>query len=99
MALLNPDFSEEVKPPSPGIYRARVISAEQRLSKTSGDPMLNWKIEVAGHGQNFTVWHNTMLSGKGVSFLRRFIQAIDPSYDGGQIDTDVLIGKTLTVDL
>lgn len=99
MVLLNPDFSQEVKPPAPGIYRARVVSVEQKLSKSSGDPMLNWKIEVAGHGANFTVWHITMLSGRGVSFLRRFIQAIDASYVSGPIDTDALIGRTLTVDL
>lgn len=99
MALLQPDFSEEVTGPAPGLYRARIANVEQTFAKSSGNPMVKWKLEVAGPSSTFTVWNTTMLAGRGVGFFRRFVEAVEPSYDGGPIDTDTLIGKTVQVEL
>lgn len=97
---LQPDFSEEVTPPPPGVYRARIVGAEMKTAKMSGNPMINWKLELAGpNGTNFTSYHTTMLAGKGTGFLRRFMEAVNPNYNGEAIDTDKLNGKTLQVKM
>ena len=99
MGLINPDFSEEVLPPKPGEYRARIAKVEQKFGKTYGTPFLNWKLECATPRGILSVFHSTPIAGKGAGFFRRFMEAIDPNYDGRPVDADQLIGRTLRVQL
>lgn len=97
MANIQPDFSQEVIPPKPGVYRAKVVSFQQKQSEYSD--YLNWKLLVdTPHGQ-FNLFHTTPLNGKGAGFLRRFIEAFNPNYNGGAFDPDSLIGRTVRVAL
>ncbi len=97
-SLVTPDFSEEVTPPKPGTYRARVTSAEMR-EWPGGTPYINWKVECAGNSGSFSVFHTTNISGRGVGFFRRFMEAINPSYGGEAVDLPGLVGQTLSVEL
>lgn len=61
--------------------------------------MLVWVLEFSTPVGNFRTNHRTMLAGKGVGFFRRFIEAVDPSYQSGAVDVDKLVGKTLRVSM
>lgn len=98
MSIATPDFSEEVTPPKPGTYRARVQAADMR-EWPGGTPYVNWKLECVGSSGNFSVFHTTNLSGRGVGFFRRFMEAINPGYSGEPVDLPKLVGQTLSVEL
>lgn len=101
-ALITPDFSEtaELKP---GAYRARVAKCEHKFSQ-AGKQMLNVEYEVVENqnpmlnGRKVRTFY--MLEGKGASRLKSFLRAtLDPAYDGGQFDTDNLMGKLVNIVL
>lgn len=98
MTRYAPDYSEEVQLPKSGTFRAKIVEVTQKTSQ-AGNDYLNWKLEVARAEGHFFVFHRTMLSGKGAGFLKRFIQAVDPGYEGGEFDADSLIGRSISVDL
>jgi hypothetical protein len=99
MDFIKPDFSEEVSPPKPGVYRARIATAESRIGKTYGTPFINWKLDVLGERGIFTNYHSTPISGKGAGMFRQLMEAIDPDYNGGAVDPRNIIGKTIMVEL
>lgn len=96
---VTPDFSEEIIPPKPGSYRARVVTAKQEIGRTHGTPLVNWKLEVLGDRRTFTNYYSTPLSGKGAGMFRKMMEAIDPGYAGGVVDLDALAGQTLQVEM
>lgn len=97
--MITPDFSENPSL-SPGTYPARVVSCDLKQSKT-GTPYLNWKFET--ETRDFAtnrkwVYLSTALSGKGAQMLKAVVRAtLDPSYDGGSIDTDRCIGCSVVI--
>lgn len=97
MGMIQPDFSQEVVPPKPGIYRAKVVAVEPKSGPNSD--YLNWKLIIDSPGGQFTVFHSTPINGKGAGFLRKFVMAFDPNYNGGSFDPYTFIGKTLQVAL
>lgn len=96
---INPDFSEEIKPLGPGKYSVRVMEYSLQTGKQFGTKFINWKLETLGASGGVTIFHSTPIEGKGAGFFKRFVQAtINPLYDGGQVDLEKIIGKTLVVD-
>lgn len=92
---INPDFSEE-SGLAPGIYPAKIIGVEQKVGKESGAPYLNWKLEVEG----LWIYHSTPFSGRGAGLFKQLVHAtVSPGYDGGPINTDMMVGKSLQVKL
>lgn len=86
--IVEPNY-EESPPLNPGTYRCKIISCEQKVSKSSGNNYLNWKLDTGGSW----VYLMTGLSGKGAQKLKELIRAAKyPSYESGAIDTNDLLG-------
>jgi hypothetical protein len=102
MAFIEPDFSEEAVPLPSGIYQAKLLSCQQKLSQM-GNPYLNWKLEIQSPNPKFRghlVYYATPLAGRGVGYLKRLIQAAyQPAYESGPFNTEDLIGRLITVTL
>lgn len=102
MALVVPSF-EELADITPGNYKARITGAEVTTAKTSGAPMVVWKLEVFGSenkGQNGQViTHRTMLSGKGAFGIKDLYKAAMKEELKGQFDTDMLLGKEVLLTM
>jgi hypothetical protein len=102
--LVKPDFSEVSgnDPVPPGTYSARIKECEQRESK-AGNPYLNWKLELFGTPEvnNRVVFHMTMVKGKAAFRLQELYSAAtgEQISDKTGFDTDMLIGKEITVTL
>lgn len=93
--MINPDFSQEAGI-APGIYEAKIMSCEQRIGQKSGNPFLNWTLNVKG----YKVFHSTPIGGPGAGLLKQLVRAAySPGYDGGPINTDALLGKMIQVKL
>jgi hypothetical protein len=96
--IVNPDFSEEVKPLGPGKHRVRIVDLQLRTGKQHGTRFINWKLETIGD-QKVTIYHSTPIEGRGAGMFKQFIQAaLNPLYEGGEIDLDKAIGRALVVD-
>ena len=103
--LYTPDFTEAAEDIKPGEYQVRITGCDEKTSK-AGNTYLKWTLETTNESDpknnGRKMWHNTMLSGKGVIMLKRFWDAATGGAEmGDQIDTEQLIGKELsvTVDL
>ncbi len=104
MALTPMDFSEEVKPLSPGVYAARIVAAEVKFGKESGNPYVNWQLETFGspavNGKR--VFHMTPLKGGWISKLADFHKAAtgqEIDKKATQYDPEMLIGREITATL
>ena len=107
MQMIRPDFSEaiDMSPIPPGKYRARIINAEYKVSKKSGDPYLNWKLEVSEPetkqtGKEF--YHITMIKGKGTGVLKQFVSAVlneEVDFSNFEFDPSDFYGRELMVTL
>lgn len=102
MSLVVPSF-EELADITPGDYKARITGAEVTTSKTSGTPMVVWKMEIFDSpvkGQNGqVVTHRTMLSGKGAFGIKDLYRATMKEELKGPFDTDMLLGKELKITM
>lgn len=107
--LFTPDLSEAVEstPVPPGIYTARVTSLEKRVSKTeSATPYIKWELTLFGcEGEltkhnNWKVYTNTMLAGKGTGILKSFYKACTKEeIPDGAINWALLVGSEVQVTL
>lgn len=96
MPKVSPDFSEEMTPNQPGIYLCKIISAEAKTSQ-AGNLYISWKLQTV-HGR--TVFHSTPITGRGAGMFKHFVHcAGDKDYNGGDYDTDELIGQMVSMDL
>lgn len=102
MPLITPDFSEVTEGVPPGVYSARITDCEQRTSKT-GNPYLNWKLELFGSPgvNNQTIFHMTPVTGKGAFRLQELYKAAtgEAIGKGKPFNTDMLISKEVQVTL
>lgn len=102
MALVVPQF-DELADITPGNYKARITEAEVTTAKTSGAPMVVWKLEVFGSdnkGQNGQViTHRTMLTGKGAFGVKDLYRAAMKEELSGSFDTDMLLGKEVLLTM
>lgn len=102
MALVEPQF-DELADITAGNYKARITGAEVTTAKTSGAPMIVWKLEVFGHdkkamnGQQIT--HRTMLAGKGAFGVKDLYRAAMKQELTGSFDTDMLLGKEVQLTM
>jgi hypothetical protein len=99
--LVTPDLSEEIKPIEPGIYSARITSGEVKVSKR-GQNMIKWTFSLFGREDVFgrTVTMHTMLSGPTISKLKQLYKAATgEDLPNGDFDTDILLGKEVTLVL
>lgn len=103
MGLIKPDWTEETTPVQPGVYSARIKDCEVKTGKDSGKPYGNWKLELYGSPEvnNRVIFMSTPFGGKGIFRLGELYKAatgqeIDKN---AQFDTDMLIGKEVTVTL
>ncbi len=101
MSLMPMDFSGEVKPLGPGVYKARIIAAEGKTAK-SGNPYINWQFETFGspdvNGKR--VFFATPLSGGWITKLAELHKAatgesIDKT--AKQYDPEMLVGREITI--
>lgn len=80
--LITPDLSEaiELTGVQPGIYNARVHGLELKQAK-SGGSYIKWELKIFGAEgdfskfNNWSVYYNTMTSGKGAGMLKAFVKA------------------------
>ena len=109
MPSITPDFTEAVEasndgPMPEGEYTVRVSGVENKVSQ-AGNPYLNWKLTVFGmegdlsRYNNWPIFHRTMLTGKGSGILKSFLKATAPDYDGGELDTDDILGAEVAVTI
>lgn len=101
---ITPDFSEcqENTPVPEGVYNARIVDVEQQTAKTSGAPMLNWKMQIFGSDvegtNNRVLFHRTMVTGKGAFGLRDLLSAAGVKIQSGQsFNAQELLGKEVQV--
>ena len=99
--LITPDFSEASEDISAGDYQVRITAVEEKTSQ-KGAKYLRWELstinETEPKNNGRKVWHSTMLSGKGVTMLKRFWDAATGGAEmGDQFDTEQLLGKELAI--
>lgn len=104
MPLITPDYSEaqSSQPIPSGTYSARIKDCQEKVGKSSGNPYLNWKLEIFDSEKynNRIVFLMTMLSGAGAGKLRDLYEAATGlESDGKPFDTDQLLGKEVKVTL
>lgn len=104
---ITPDFSEAVELSGTipdGVYTVRITDAEMRESK-AGNKYINWTLQIYGAPgdfakyNNWTVFHRTMVSGRGAGMLRDFVKAATGEVPTGSFDTDTLLGHEVQVTL
>lgn len=104
MPTITPDFSEAVEfaPLPNGTYKTRVVGAEIKTSQ-AGNQYVNWKLSVFGaegdleQHNNSSIFHSTMISGRGAGMLKSFVKAATGEEPTGQFDTEALIGREVEV--
>lgn len=107
--LITPDLSEAVEstPIPPGVYTARVTGLEDMVGKNAPfTPYIKWELtlfgcegELAKHN-NWKVYTNTMLAGKGAGMLKTFYKACKKEeFAGGAFDFSTLVGSEVQVTL
>jgi hypothetical protein len=101
--LFTPDFSEAAEDLAPGTYQVRITNCEEKTSQ-AGNTYLKWTLDTINEqdpkNNGRKLWHNTMLSGKGVIMLKRFWDAATDGADmGTQFDSEQLLGKELSVTI
>lgn len=97
MPKIQPDYSEASKPIHPGTYLCRVISAEEKIGKSSGNKYINWKLET--EPEKNILFYSTPIEGRGAGMFKHFVRCIDKNYGGGEYDTDELIGQVVSAEL
>lgn len=87
----------------PGTYLARILTCEEKVSKTSGNSYLNWKFETISENP---AWHKrwvymaTVYNKKGAERFAELARAVfGPSYNGGSVDTATMLGKQVCLQL
>jgi len=83
-----------------GDYRVRVVDIEERVSENSGQPYLNWELEiVGGEYDGATIYHTTSLQKQALFNLRATLEALglDVPESAMEIDLDALIGLEMGV--
>lgn len=106
--LITPDLSEATEntnePIPGGIYNVRIVDVEEKTSK-KGAKYLTWKLQIFGatgdfaRFNNWPVFYSTMLSGSGASMLKTLYKAATHTDIPTPFDTDVLLGKEVTITL
>jgi hypothetical protein len=98
MRKIKPDFSEEMTAYEPGIYLCKVIDAEVKRGRESGNEYINWKLET--RPEKKIVFHSTPIEGRGAGMFKHFIRCCgDKEYRDGEYDIDSLIGLTVSMEL
>lgn len=108
--LITPDLSEAVELSDaqipPGVYKARVTGMEKKVSKTdAATPYIKWELTIFGaegdlsRFNNWKVYTNTMLAGKGTGILKAFYKACTGQEITGQVDFSLLHGSEVQVTL
>jgi hypothetical protein len=98
MPKISPNFNEATKRSEPGTYLCRILSSEIRTAKSSGNLYVAWKLQTQPDGR--WVFYNTPIEGKGAGMFKHFIHSAgDESYQGGDYDTDTVLGKTVMMNL
>lgn len=108
--LLTPDLSEATEMGDvvlpPGVYKARVTGMEKKDSKSiPSTPYIKWTLTIFGaEGEltkynNWKVYHNTMLSGKGTGITKAFVKACTGQELEGAFNFALLHGAELQVTL
>jgi hypothetical protein len=82
-----------------GEYRVRVASVAEKVSKTSGDPMLQLSLRLLDVVKKPLLFCYAMLAGKGSFTGDNFLAAVayDPDQDGE--DVECLVGRELIVEV
>lgn len=103
-----PDFSEAVEvasePMPVGAYNARITAAEQKTSQ-AGNPYLKIKFTVFGaegalaRYNNWPVFGNFMLSGKGAGNTKALLTAIYGAEIPSSLQSEDIMGKEVVVSI
>lgn len=85
-----------------GWHIVRVIGCEQKTSQGSGNPYLNWELEVndpddENNGQK--LWLITSLTDKALPMLKRFIRACDVEWGPEGFTTEDVLGCELEINV
>lgn len=106
MALITPDFSEVQDPITPGVYRVRIVKAEQDAweNERGTTKFIKWELETFGSedtkNNGRKIWHRTPIQGKGAFRLADFYRAaMKETLGKGGFDTEMMLGKELEVTI
>jgi hypothetical protein len=98
MRKIRPDFSEEITPNAPGTYLCKVVYAEVKVGRESGNEYINWKLETQPEERR--VYYSTPIQGRGAGMFKHFIHCCgDKDYNGGEYDIDSVIGQMVSMEL
>lgn len=98
MPKVNPDFSEDQATLEPGVFLCKILTSEVKVGKSSGNPYVNWKLQVMPNGP--WVFHSTPLEGRGSGMFKHMVHcAGDKDYNEGEYDTDELKDRLVSMDL
>jgi|10_taG_2_1085330.scaffolds.fasta_scaffold10426_7 hypothetical protein len=92
------DVEEEAnKKLDPGPYRVRIVQEpEARFGQDSGKQYLAWRLQTVDcadpDDNNFTLFYNTPLEGKGRVIFFKFIESLGQRWEGSRISTEFLQG-------
>ncbi len=103
MPIVDPDkFESTNNALPPGSYQARILEVTQKTSKKNNE-YLNWKFETVSDDPSKNkrwVYDTTMFNGFGIDKFRNYVRcAFDETYTGGPIDTELLVGCLLTIEV
>lgn len=90
---VNPDFSEAIEGIEPGTYAATIDDVSEENAKETGTPFLKWTLKAKSLDREFTVFHNTPVTGKGAGILKEFMKAAYPEYEGGTFNARNVLGR------
>jgi len=92
------DLDAEVnKKLDPGQYTVRVAAPpESKFGQESGKQYLAWRLETVDcddpADNNYSLFFNTPLEGKGRAIFFRFIEALGQRWEGSRVTSDFLDG-------
>ena len=97
MPKVQPNFNDLFKP-EPGEYLCKIEQTEIKVGRNSGTQYVSWKLKT--QPGNATIFYNTPVEGRGAGLFKHMVHcAGDRGYDGGEYDTDSLIGQMVFMKL
>ena len=82
-----------------GEYEAEIVNAENKVSKTSGYPMIELQLNCHATDGNTVRVFDYVVNPKSLYKLKSICRCCGMDFDDGKIDEQLLVGKRMTVKL
>ena len=90
------EFNNERLIPAKTVCQAEVASAEEKVSKTSGNPMIAISLKVY-HGANSVFVNDWLVAGSSKLLNFCDVAGLSDAYMAGEVTADLVNGRTVTV--